>query len=339
MPGSPRTRNDARRGPVHNLRGRRPTSATLLSMSSPTVLAPFRLCDVDGGPSVLRSMRRRHRMLFQGVYVDRTVALTTELLARAALLASEPDSYLSHHTAARLWGAVVPDSPDVHVTTPGLRSKKHGIAAHRVKAGQRVVTWKGLRVTAPGQTFLDLAHRLGLVDLVVLGDSLVRAGRVTVDELVELTAGRCGPYSTSARRAALLVRKGVDSPMETRLRLLIVLAGLPEPTVDHRIHTRDGVLLYRFDLYYAAARLIIEYDGKQHEKDRQRRSDILRDEQFDAWRLRKVVTVADDIYGVPGQTLSRICRAMREQGMTVPTLSDEWRRHFPSRGDDVSNPG
>ncbi len=68
--------------------------------------------------------------------------------------------------------------------------------------------------------------------------------------------------------------------------------------------------------------------------DSHRRSDILRDEQFDSWRLRKVVAVADDIYGVPGRTLSRICRAMRDQGMTVPTLSDEWRRHFPGRGED-----
>ena len=35
-----------------------------------------------------------------------------------------------------------------------------------------------------------------------------------------------------ARRAASLAREGVDSPQETRLRLLLVLAGLPEPRVN-----------------------------------------------------------------------------------------------------------
>ncbi len=295
---------------------------------------PFRIADVEDACLSPWSLRRRHRMLFHGVYIDRECPLSPHLLAKAALMAVASGSYLSHHTAARLWNGIVPDTPNVHVTCRGLRTQTDGITAHRAKVGQSVVQRKGLPMTSPGQTFLDLAHVLDLVDLVVLGDSLVKARHVTCDELVELTRGRRGPYSKLARRAAVLVRRGVDSAMETRLRLLIVLAGLPEPAVDHRIFTRDGGLLYRFDLYYEQWRLIIEYDGKQHEKDRHRRSDILRDEQLDTWRLRKVVAVADDIYGVPGQTLSRICRAMRDQGMTVPTLSDEWRRHFPGRGED-----
>jgi very-short-patch-repair endonuclease len=295
---------------------------------------PFRIADIDGSGLSPWSLRRRHRMLFHGVYLDRDCPLSPLVLAKAALLVVESGSYLSHHTAARLWNGVVPDSPNVHVTCRRLRTQTDGITAHRAKTGQHVVRRQGLPTTSPGQTFLDLAHVLDLVDLVVLGDSLVKARHITCDELVDLTRGRRGPYSKLARRAASLVRRGVDSAMETRLRLLIVLAGLPEPVVDHRVHRRDGSLLYRFDLYYETWRLIIEYDGKQHEQERNRRSDILRDEQFDSWRLRKVVAVADDIYGVPGQTLARICRAMREQGMTVPTLSNEWRRHFPGRGED-----
>ena len=55
--------------------------------------------------------------------------------------------------------------------------------------------------------------------------------------------------------------------METRLRMLIVLAGLPEPTIDHRILDRDGRVLYRFDLSYAELRIVVEYDGRQHRAD------------------------------------------------------------------------
>jgi len=37
----------------------------------------------------------------------------------------------------------------------------------------------GIRVSTPEQVFLDLASRLPLVDLVVVGDQLVRRGMVS----------------------------------------------------------------------------------------------------------------------------------------------------------------
>lgn len=299
---------------------------------------PFRVGGPDDPGFTPWHLRRHHRMLFHGVYVGRQAPLTVRLLAQAALLVAEPGSHLSQHTAAQLWGGVVPDDPSVHVSSRRSRAQRPGISAHRVKAEQHVVNWRGLPMTAPGQTFLDLAHFLSLVDLVVLGDSLVKAGRFTPDDLVALAAAHRGPYSRLARRAAGLVRSGVDSAMETRLRLLMVIAGLPEPEIDHRVYDRDGILLYRFDLCYLEWRLVIEYDGRQHAAGAQWRADIARDEQFDSWRLRKLVFVAQDIYATPANTITRIRRAMREQGMPVPALRDDWRRHFPSRADDVAEP-
>lgn len=283
--------------------------------------------------------RRAHRALYRGVYVSAETPVTHRLLAEAALLLAEPGSYLSHHTAAQLWGGTVPDHADVHVTYPRMRAQCFGIAAHRPKARQHVVRWMGLPVTGPAQTFLDLSHVLGLVDLVALGDSLVRKKRFTPDELVALAEKHRGPYSRLARRAARLVRAGVDSPMETKLRLLIVLAGLPEPEVDHRVHDDIGRLLRRYDLSYLEWRLIIEYDGRQHaESEEQWHHDIDRDEQLDDCELRRLVMVSKDIHRTPARTLTRIVRAMTRQGMTVPPLTDEWRRHFPSRPGDVALP-
>jgi hypothetical protein len=37
-------------------------------------------------------------------------------------------------------------------------------------------------------------------------------------------------------------------------------------------------------------------------------------------------------------TLLRIMDAMRDKGMGVPRLSDEWRRQFPSLPEDVADP-
>jgi hypothetical protein len=306
---------------------------------SPGTDQPFlRTSDGDDTLSAWR-FRRTHRALFRGVYVTAETRVTLRLLAEAALLLAEPSSYLSHHTAARLWGGVVPDNPDVHVTYPRMRAQCLGIAAHRAKARQHVVRWMGLPVTGPAQTFLDMSQVLGLVDLVVLGDSLVRKKRFTPDELVALAEKHRGPHSRLARRAARLVRAGVDSPMETRLRLLIVLAGLPEPEVDHRVHDDDGTLLRRYDLSYLPFRLIIEYDGRQHaESDEQWLSDIGRDEALDDEQIRRLVVVSRDIYSTPANTLARITRAMRRAGMPVPRLRHEWRRHFPSRSGDLALP-
>lgn len=281
------------------------------------------------------AFRRRHRPLFHGLHVAVDDVLDEQRLTEAALSISAKGSYVSHHTAARLFGGIVPDDPDVHVTSPKNRAKGRGIAGHRAKRNQHVVTWRGLRTTSAMQTFLDMAQVLPLVDLVVLGDSLVRKGRFHPQQLVDFVATASGPHHRRAKQAAALVRAGVDSPMETRLRLLIVFAGLPEPTVDHRVHDGDGQLLYRFDLSYPEHGLIIEYDGRQHaESIQQWHRDVDRDEQLDDQQVRRLVVVSSDIYNTPGKTLNRITKAMRQRGMAVPRLSDEWRRHFPSRPGD-----
>ena len=51
-----------------------------------------------------------------------------------------------------------------------------------------------------------------------------------------------------------------------------------------------------------------------------------------------VVVRSKDLYNTPGQTLQRIISAMRDKGMAVPRLSDEWRLHFPGRMGDVAEP-
>ena len=135
-----------------------------------------------------------------------------------------------------------------------------------------------------------------LVDLVVLGDSLVKANRTTVSALVEAVKTWRGWGSRPALRAVGYVRKGVDSPMETRLRMLMVLAGLPEPVVNHIQYDAMGGWARRFDLSYPDLLLVIEYDGRQH-------------------------------------ALERIADAMRARGSRdVPRrFRNEWRTHFPGR--------
>ncbi|MGI8946686.1 MAG: hypothetical protein ACR2FV_01650 [Ornithinimicrobium sp.] len=272
------------------------------------------------------------RRLFRNVYVSAALVPGVELLVGAARELVGEHACASHHTAALLWGGVVPHSSDVHVTVPTgcVRNRSEGVHVHA--ADREQVDHRGQPVTTPADTFVDLGRYLELVDLVVLGDSLVKAGVTTPEELIEAARTATGRGARTVRRAAAYVRVGVDSPMETRARLLMVLAGLPEPAVNHVLRDDSGVVRRRLDLSYPQFRLAIEYDGRQHaENSAQWQGDVRRREQLDQWQWRLVVLLSGDIYTSPGQTLQRIRAAMESCGMKVPAQTEEWRRHFPGR--------
>ena len=54
------------------------------------------------------------------------------------------------------------------------------------------------------------------------------------------------------------------SQMESRLRLLLVLSGLPKPLSQVPIYNEHGEVIGRPDFYYPEQRLGIEYDGGVH---------------------------------------------------------------------------
>lgn len=187
-------------------------------------------------------------------------------------------------------------------------------------------------VASGASLFLQLAQTLALVDLVVVGDAMVRKKLVTLAELRTATVARQGAAGTRARRAARLVRAEVDSPMETRLRLLLVFAGFPEPTINHKIRDRLGDVILRFDLCYLGLRLIIEYDGRGHRDSLdQWDTDIDRREWMDRHGWRLIVVVARDVYRRPEVLLQRIATAIRDRGGQAPSQFDpRWREHFGS---------
>ena len=282
----------------------------------------------------LRSVR--YQRLFYDLYLSAEVVITPALRARALLKVCPRGSQVSHFTAAELWGGVVPSQPLTHLSCPqpGSRTERRGVGCHRLSSHAVVVRFGGIRVSSPEQTFIDLACMLSLVDLVVLGDSLVKAKRTTVDRLATAVKAWRGRGSRPARRAAGFVRGGVDSPMESRLRMLMVLAGLPEPQVNRIVWDGAGNWEKRFDLCYPDLMLVIEYDGRQHaQSDDQWGRDIARREDLDGdgWRL--IVVRSTGIYVEPLRTLERIADAMRARGAkSVPNrFRDEWRAHFPGR--------
>jgi hypothetical protein len=275
-----------------------------------------------------------YQQVFRGVHLHATVAPSLVMRSLAALTVAPAGSVVTHHTAARLWDGIPPDSSDIHLTMPAAnRPKIVGIRPHRVKTMPPFVKRRGLPVTSPERTFLDMGRCSDLVDLVVLGDSLVRSGTTTPERLRDAAKDWGGTHRALVVRAASFVRDRVDSPMESRLRMLIVLAGLPEPVVNFEVVDVEGRVEYRIDLAFPDQRVGIEFDGRHHiEREGQWEGDLLRREDLEARDWKFVVVLGSQVYGQPGAVLSRIVAAMQARGIRVSQrLSPEWHRHFPGR--------
>jgi len=304
---------------------------------------PFLLAEAKSAGLTAQVLRgRRFRRLFCTAYVVASApdSLATKVDALRLLL--PPDALLSHETAALLRGLPIPPPDRLHVTVPpGVRGPRlAGVCTHR--GSPAASTREGRRLTAPADNFLELAETLSLVDLVILGDAMVGMDLLTCAELVDAVARTSRRRGVRmARRAAALVRPRVDSPMETRLRLLIVFAGLPEPTTNFTVRDGDGGWIGVVDLAYDAIRIAIEYHGDVHRGTPGKwRSDIAKAELLYRLGWRVIILTADDIYLRPAQTLRRVCEALVDAHHPgVPAdLDPAWRQHF-GRDDQLTRTG
>lgn len=225
----------------------------------------------------------------------------------------------SHTTAAELYGAPLPSrlrhrpGDDLHVTVPGTMRARQlaGVVGH---ASTRfiAVELEGLPLIAPDRTWLDLAAMLTVEQLVAVGDFFV-GGREPLCEIDDLRRMARTPRARGVRTARLAVesvRRGVESPQESMLRLALIGAGLPEPEINYTVLDANGRFLARVDLAYPQFMIALEYEGDHHRTDRTTwRKDITRRESIEdvGWRMIRVTI--DDLYATPAGLVRRIRQA------------------------------
>lgn len=301
-------------------------------MADPPLSWPFLVRDASTlGISDRRLRGPEFRTVLRGVAVDARVPDTVVTRSRAALLLAPEGAVLSHWTAARLWGGRVPDNDHVHVAFQRrVRFRVTGVKPHCFTYRLDEVRRHGLPVTSPHQTFCQLARFLRLVDVVALGDSLVRKKYHSPESLLALAEQWVGQCRGEAVTAARLVRDGVDSSPESALRVLMVTAGFPEPAVNIEIRDADGIVRYRLDLGYEEVRVAIEYDGRWHDDPEHRLHDATRRTHLadsDGWTF--VVVTADELYGATASLVQRLAVELRNAGVPVPQHpSEDWRPYF-----------
>ena len=285
----------------------------------------------DAGVPVGRLRSSRYRRLFRGVYIASDRPLDLRVWLTAALLVLPADAVVSHTTAMRLYGLTLDDGWPLHVSTStSTHSRLSGIVTHRRRAALRPIVLDGLPVTGPDRTIVDISTKVRLVPLVQAIEHMIHRRHTTSEALTGYVMDRHLDGVRRVRRVMALVREGVESPLETTLRLMIVFARLPEPSCNVDILDEAGVFLARGDLVYARWRVLVEYDGWHHERDaRQRQRDRERREELEAAGWRLVVVTSADLRD-KREVVRRVHRAISARGYDGrdPHFSVMWDRLF-----------
>lgn len=294
-----------------------PSSIPAAIRVRPFTLAKARACGIDR--HVLAGSR--FRRMFAGVYVCADVPLNLNVWLDAALLIAPPDSIATGLTGLRCHDVDIGPRWPLHLaTTSSARVRRPKLRITRVKE----LSPRDGRLATSAHCFVVACANIDLVDAVTIGDWLLHRGtsRIVLDDAVAASHGR---GVVLARRAMTLVRERVESPRETYVRLMLVLAGLPEPRCNPNLGSSIA-FIGRADLTYIAYRLIVEYDGRFHiEEEENWDDDLDRIDDFADAEWAHIRVTARRLRR-PRATVMRIYRRLVQRGYDgpAPSFDDEW---------------
>jgi len=276
---------------------------------------PFTLAQARLNGVSRRSLQgRAYRRLTQGIYVFAGVELDRAAWIAAASLRLPPGSAVSGLWAAWLWGVELlpPAARDVEITVP---------RASRVDSSPRVTVRRALlpmteivvvncvRVTDELRTAFDLARRGPRDDAVIALDAMRYArliSRAGLQRYIDDHPGWRG-VRWAADHLALSVDRA-ESPMETRLRLVLLDGGLPPPVVNESVCDARGRFIARPDL--RIDRVIVEFDGAVHRNAQRHRDDLRRQNALIQAGFVVLRYTAGDVYGRPADIVAEVRAAL-----------------------------
>jgi very-short-patch-repair endonuclease len=206
--------------------------------------------------SVKRRVRGgRLHLLHRGVYAVGHRSLTVDGRRMAAVMAAGRDAVLSHATAAAAW-ELRRNAGAIHVTIPGDpgRRRRTGLRVHRSRTltPSDTTTHRGIPITTPARTIIDLAHTL-------TGRPLEHALDLAEQRnLIDFGEFKRRPVPRSLQAVLSLYAAGATptrSELEERFLKLCDDHGISRPNVNTRIEGRE------VDFAWPDRRLIVEVDG------------------------------------------------------------------------------
>lgn len=282
---------------------------------------PFSLREAESYGLTRRALgSSRFVRVFRGVYALATLQFSLREWLTAALLVGPDDAVVSHRSALAWFGLHLGGGDDgrIHLSTRAnavclvkqvcVHRRLHPIASMNVR---------GVRVTSPERTFVDCATQFTLVQSVATADWLIGKNLTTLEKLLAYCHDRHLDGVVAARRALTFVGAESRSPMQSLVRMLFRLGGLPTPLCNLDVHDDLGIHLACSDFAWPAFKVAVEYDGRWHEDRRQRVRDRDRREYLESHGWTVIVLVDRDLR-VPLDILRRVHRGLVHHGYEGP---------------------
>ncbi len=190
---------------------------------------------------------------------------THELECAAVVRRLGRPSTISHTSAARVHGLVVPAtaSTDVWLTDEEQFRKGKGYHVLEAPLPPGSVQAHGiLSVTSVPRTLADVGRSWDAEDTVVAADDALADGRVTPGELTAAALAQTHWRAAGRAAAALgLAAVGAHSPHETRTRLRVLGSGLPTPMLQVAVLLGERLVAV-LDMFWPEYRVFLNCDGK-----------------------------------------------------------------------------
>ncbi len=224
----------------------------------------------------------------RGVYRLGGVPATFDAEVLAAIERYGLETWAARYTAARLEGlGVAGREPRIELLRPiELSATRSNVMVHRSRRipPHHVTVLRGIPVTTVSRTFFDIAATTGPVQLGRAIDRALLAGTCSMASLYRVLYDLGGRGQPGTRRLrSVLDAKGADHvPPESDLEAvgMALLEGLgfewQVPMADEQGYIR------RVDGRHIGARLVLEFDGRQHDLGEARALDAAHDERLRA---------------------------------------------------------
>lgn len=264
---------------------------------------------ITAGLVTHHALRTRFTRLLPGVYLAADAEITKHDRIRATWLWAPSDAVIAGWAAAHLhgehWFSTEPAHQRIEILTdreprsvPGVRERR----SRRPVPAVDVCEIAGMTTTSGARTAVDVGRWTRSRDPAIVAiDSVCNAAGADLDAVAAAAERMTGLHGV-ARVRRLLPHCDVlaESPQESRVRLGIARAGLPEPASQVEIHDADGRLVAVADLAYEKELVAIFYDGDEHGRLTRWRDDLaitakLADMGWEVVRVTSPMTTAEVI--------------------------------------------
>jgi len=204
----------------------------------------------------------RWRSPYRGVYVVCGTPPTWEQRAIVAVLAYGRRAAGSHSTAAHVLEIIEQPPTRLDVSLPRSHHREGRLPArpHQAtlqRSDVRIV--RGIRVTAPNRTLVDLAGELNERGLEAALDNAIQLGLTTIPSLRAYIVRRRLQHNRGAARLRRLMADRSEGAMhralERMFRRKVEAAGIPKPKRQYPIGP------YRIDFAWPLQKIAVELDG------------------------------------------------------------------------------